>query len=144
MTNTLIFPILAMMLITFLVWLLMYRRRIAFIIKNRIHPESLKTQPDLEAQIPAEVQYAAYNLRNLFELPVLFYALCLLLEHRGMVTTIDVVLAWLFVLGRAAHSAIHCTSNRVMHRFRAYAFSSITLWVMVFYAALRVIYGALL
>ena len=40
------------------------------------------------------------------------------------------VLAWLFVVLRALHSAIQCTYNKVMHRYRAYAAGGWVLWAM--------------
>ncbi len=143
MMSSLLLPVFAMLLLTFCVWFVMAKRRLGYILSNRIHPQSLKTQPEVEERLPPEVQYAAYNLNNLSELPIVFYVVCLLLLHLDMVTTIDVVLAWAFVLGRVVHSVIHCTSNRVISRFRAYALSSIVLWILVFYAMARVVYLAL-
>jgi len=45
-------------------------------------------------------------------------------------------LAWAFVAARVAHSWIHCTYNKVMHRFRAYAlsvFALLALWLRLGY-----------
>ena len=39
-------------------------------------------------------------------------------------------LAWLFVLLRVGHSAIHCTYNKVMHRFYAYVAGGVALWLL--------------
>src|SRR3546814_4167075 len=44
------------------------------------------------------------NLSNQFEWPVFFYAACLLLMQGHLVSTAAVVLAWVFVVGRLAHS----------------------------------------
>ena len=38
---------------------------------------------------------------------------------------------WGFVFLRAIQAAVHCTYNRVMHRFYAYLASSVLLWVML-------------
>jgi len=40
------------------------------------------------------------NLANQFELPVIFYAVAVLLIATGRVTAIDVIAAWVFVAGR--------------------------------------------
>lgn len=73
---------------------------------------------------------AADNFRNLFEMPVLFYAVCLALAAMDFVTPPQIALAWLFVALRAAHSLIHITYNRVMHRFAAYVASSAVVFLM--------------
>ena len=41
-------------------------------------------------------------------------------------------LAWSYVVLRVAHSMIHCTYNRIVHRFTAFALSNVilvALWV---------------
>ncbi len=78
----------------------------------------------------------ANNLKNLFELPVLFYALVLLLLQTGQVDSVYTLCAFGFFVTRVVHSAIHCTYNRVMHRFSVYCISSLFLWAMVVRAAL--------
>ncbi|MGD9021662.1 MAG: MAPEG family protein, partial [Lysobacterales bacterium] len=75
---------------------------------------------------------AANNFANLFEAPVLFYLAILLTLILMVQDTIIVYLAWAYVATRAAHSAIHCTYNRVMHRFRVFIASSfilLAIWV---------------
>jgi len=46
-----------------------------------------------------------------------------------------VVAAWLFVIFRAAHSAVHCTVNIVMLRFYLYLASTLCVWFMAGRAA---------
>ena len=72
----------------------------------------------------------ADNFKNLCELPILFYAVVALSIIAGAVTPLTVQLAWLFVAGRAVHSAIHCTYNAVPHRFAVYFGSALVLWAM--------------
>jgi hypothetical protein len=76
------------------------------------------------------------NLRNLFELPVLFYALTLYLFVTGQADAGYVYAGWIFAAFRALHSAVHCTINIVMLRFWLYAISSAALWFMLIRAAL--------
>ena len=70
------------------------------------------------------------NLKNLFEMPVLFYVAVLLSMVLMIQDTLLVQLAWGYVLLRVVHSAVHCTYNRVMHRFIAYATSYLFLLFM--------------
>ena len=62
---------------------------------------------------------ASDNFRNLFEVPVLFYALCGFLAITQLTTLLLLACAWGYVVLRAAHSYIHLTSNKVMRRFQA-------------------------
>ena len=132
-------PFLAMMLLTMVVWIVMYVRRIGYLKANRVHPQKLTTPENVAGIIPEEVQLPAYNLRNLLELPILFYALCLYLFLTGSVDAIYVGGAWAFVAIRTVHSIIHCSSNVVMQRFAAYMASSVVLWLMVLRAALQLV-----
>ena len=135
--NQIFGPFFAMMFLTFAVWVYMYVRRIAYCKANRIHPQRLAT-PDKAVQLIAEeIQYPAYNLRNLLELPIVFYALCLALFVTGTVDNLFVIAAWAYVGLRTIHSVIQCTTNIVMHRFSVYMASSVVLWIMVLRAALQ-------
>jgi hypothetical protein len=75
------------------------------------------------------------NLKNLFEIPVLFYVLVLYLYATDQVDRIDVVTAWIFVVFRVLHSAVHCTFNLVILRFWLYAISTVAVWVVALRAA---------
>ncbi len=132
MQQTAIFgPVLALMTLTLAVWVFMYVRRIAFIRNERIDPRQLEIPGELARLSPAAVSNPSDNLKNLFELPVLFYALALILFVTNGVDGIYVVTAWLFVLFRVAHSIVHCTFNRVMVRFSCYVAASLALWFML-------------
>jgi hypothetical protein len=126
-----------MMLLTLVVWVYMYARRIPFITRNKLRPEQL-TPSELARLSPPAVSNPSDNLRNLFELPTLFYALVLYLSASGQVDEVQVVAAWGFVIFRVLHSAVHCTINIVLLRFWLYAVSASALWVMVLRAAWRV------
>ena len=138
MAQTSIFaPFFATMLLTLIVWVYMYTRRISFLTKNNISAKEL-TRPGALAQIsPAAVSNPSDNLKNLFELPVLFYALCLYLFLTAQVDAMYVYAAWVFVVFRALHSAVHCTFNLVMLRFYLYLIATLAVWFMLLRAALR-------
>ncbi len=134
-------PMLAMFLLTFAVWTHLYVTRIGFLRREHVRTETLKTPRAAFKVIPDEVNLPAYNLNNLVELPVVFYALCLLLYVSGLTDLVYLVGAWAFVVFRALHSLVHCTFNHVMLRFSLYMLSSIALWFMVIRAALHVFGG---
>jgi len=129
MPDTRIFlPALAMAALTFIVWLRMYFARIGEMKRERIHPQAVATSPQMATLL--KDTRAADNFRNLFELPVLFYLALVIIALTGQVSALTLALAWLFVALRILHSAIHCSYNKVMHRFQAYLAGSIVLWVL--------------
>lgn len=134
-------PVFAMFLLTFVVWLFMYVRRIRFITGSGLTPEQLAVPGELARVSPAVVSNPSDNLKNLFEIPVLFYALALVLFVTGQVDAVYLVAAWAFVAFRALHSAVHCTVNVVMVRFYLYLGSTLALWFMAARAALRHLTG---
>jgi len=129
-------PFFATMLLTLVVWVYMYIRRIAFITSNRISPTDLAVPGALAQLSPAAVSNPSDNLKNLFEIPVLFYALALYLFATDQVDAGYVSAAWVFVVFRALHSAVHCTINIVLLRFYLYLFSTLAVWFMLLRAAL--------
>lgn len=80
---------------------------------------------------------ASDNLQNCFEMPTLFFALCALGIGAHIVTPGLVRAAWVYVALRAAHSAIHCTYNTVLHRFAVYVASCLWLFAMWGWAVTR-------
>ena len=142
MTGTaILLPVVGMFVLTFLVWTYLYIRRIGYMRRQRINPQAVRSPERGRELLPEEINYPAHNLANLSELPIVFYALCLLLYITAMADTIDVAAAWTFLLFRAAHSAIQCTFNRVMLRFSVYMVSALILWFMVARTALRIFPG---
>ena len=123
-----LWPMCALAGLVAVVWLRLYAVRLTEIRTRRIDPQRLARAD--EAVRLLENNSAADNLRNLFEIPVLFFAVCLALYVTGFVTEMQVSLAWGFVMLRAVHSFIHTTYNRVMHRFLAYAVSTIFVFAM--------------
>lgn len=130
-------PFLGLMLLTALVWTYMYVRRLAYIKTQKIPPQELTTPEKAAKLLPEPVALPANNLRNLLELPVLFYALCLFLYVTGWADALHVASAWLFVALRVVHSAIHCTVNIVMLRFLSYFAAALVLWFMLARVLLR-------
>ena len=76
------------------------------------------------------------NLKNLFEIPVLFYALVLYLFATRQVDRLYVDAGWVFVAFRTLHSAVHCTFNIVLLRFYLYLIATLAVFFMAIRAAL--------
>src|SRR5918998_1232267 len=137
MAQTAIFgPFFATMVLTLLVWVYMYTRRIRLITKNNINPKDLAVPGALAQLSPAAVSNPSDNLKNLFEIPVLFYALALYLFVTAQVDATYVNAAWIFVAFRVLHSAVHCTFNLLMLRFYLYLIATLAVWFIAVRAAL--------
>jgi len=135
MNQTVIFaPFFVMMLLTLAVWVYMYAKRIPFIRSSHLRPEQL-TALELARISPPAVANPSDNLKNLFEVPTLFYALALYLYVTRHVDTTYMAAAWVFVAFRVLHSAVQCTVNIIMLRFLLYVVSTLALWFMVIRAA---------
>jgi hypothetical protein len=127
MDKAFLLPLFAMVLLNLLVWLRLYQTRLGEMKRRRIHPQSVASNAQMAT---LEDTRAADNFRNLFELPVLFYAAMLLIIVSRSESVVLLSLAWAFVALRYLHSYIHCTYNRVKDRFSAYLFSGLALWAL--------------
>lgn len=134
-------PFFGLMLLTIVVWTYMYYLRLSFIKRKQVDPQSLATTREVIDVIPANVNTPSENLINLFELPILFYAVCIYLYVTNQLDTAHLVLAYFFLVFRIVHSVIHCTYNKVMHRFYFYLLSSITLWALIILAFMGAVYA---
>lgn len=134
--DTIFSPFFATIFLTFLVWVYMYIRRISFINSRKINPNELATSNALAQITPPSVSNPSDNLKNLFEIPVLFYALVLYLYITNQVDTVYVNVAWIFVAFRVLHSIVHCTFNLIMLRFYLYLFATLAVWFIGLRAAL--------
>ena len=111
----------AMVLLALIVGVRMFYVRIGEMRTRRIHPQAAANS----LQVAERLQHVqtADNFRNLFEVPVLFYALVAVALGAGHVPGWLVAGSWVFVLLRYARSAIHCSYNKVMHRFTVFGLS---------------------
>ncbi len=123
-----VYPVFAMVLLSFVVQGVLGLRRLRAI-SERTYPKGYfrLLQAPAGAELPRQPQAAARNFINLFEVPVLFYALVPLLILFGVESDLSRGLLWAFVGFRYLHSAIHVTVNKVRWRFGAYLAASLAL-----------------
>lgn len=79
---------------------------------------------------PEDAAKRAANYSNQFELPVLFYAVVAFALIAKGADLIMVILAWVFVLTRIVHAAIHIGPNKVRLRSPAFALGFLVLAIM--------------
>jgi hypothetical protein len=128
-------PFFATMILTLVVWVYMYGRRLPFIFSSGLDPKQM-TPLELARLSPPQVSTPSDNLKNLFELPTVFYAVVIYIYVTHQVDASYVAAAWVFFLFRALHSVVHCTFNFIPLRFFLYVISAGALWFMVLRAAM--------
>jgi hypothetical protein len=133
-------PFVGIMLLTLVVWIYMYVRRIPFLMRSGLINQRQLTPGELARQSPPAVANPSDNFKNLFELPVLFYAVVLYLYVTQQVDALYLAAAWVFFGFRVLHSVVHSTFNPIPLRFALYMLGSIALWLMVLRIALTVLH----
>lgn len=124
------YPAVVLVLMTLLTYAYLLRVKVRENRAGRVNRERWTLHEDAW---PESVLKVNNNLRNQFEMPVLFYGVCFMLWALEAVDLVALVAAWLFVLTRFVHAWIHLGSNRMRHRARAFAAGW---WVLVFMVVL--------
>jgi hypothetical protein len=88
---------------------------------------------------PESVLKINNNIRNQFEVPVLFYVLTIMLWQLHQTGVLVQALAWMFVASRLVHAYIHVGSNYVPARRRIFMFGCIVVLAMTGVAAWAVL-----
>jgi hypothetical protein len=119
-----VYPVFALVAWTFVILL-----RLAYVrFTSRLRFEDFALGES--SAVPPRVAQPNRNYMNLLDLPVLFYAACLLLYAHGAFPAVAPVLAWLYVGLRIVHSLVHITYNKVLHRFLAFGISNFVLMAL--------------
>jgi hypothetical protein len=138
MTSTILTPMLAMIVWTFVMWTWMYATRIPAMKKARINPSKMKLKSEMDV-LPNEVKRIADNYNHLHEQPTIFIALIVYLHLTGQTGDLMVGLAWLYVALRIAHSLIQALWNFIPVRFFVFSASTLVLIVMTGMAVLAAV-----
>ncbi len=92
-------------------------------------------------QEPPHLDRITRNLANQFELPVIFYAVVVLLVATKNVTTIDVIAAWVFVAGRVIHTLVQTLTDNVPLRGQVFLINFAGVVVLVGHVVLLALDG---
>ncbi|WBH17144.1 MAPEG family protein [Sphingomonas radiodurans] len=124
-----LWPTFALVALVFVVWFTLFFQRMRHM--RRTPPKAADfASGEASMRYFQPVEMPANNLANLFEMPVLYFALVPLLIITAQANVIQVTLAWLFVTARAVHSLIHIGPKKVPARFLVYLVSVIALMAM--------------
>ena len=79
---------------------------------------------------PEESLRFSTAIRNQFETPVLFYAVCLAAFVTDNANIVMILLAFIYAIIKVVHVYIHTTTGKLRHRFRVFVFSWSVLGLM--------------
>lgn len=127
-SSPIFWPVLAQVFLTLVMFIVLGARKARAIKAGTVN----RQQAALDNRVwPEDVVKVSNNIANQFEVPVLFYVLCLVIHSVNAAGTVALVLAWLFVLSRYAHAYVHVGSNYVPMRLRLFLFGCLVLLVML-------------
>ena len=129
-TQMLVLACASQVILTLIVCMTMLVHRVMLMKKLRLHPQAVALSADRLKHYKDTRLSDNYN--HLFELPVVFYVLCMLAIICQHVPNWLVAMAWGFVFSRVVHSLIQCTYNRVMHRFSVFFIGLLIIIIMWF------------
>jgi hypothetical protein len=131
MTNNsyvLFYPMLAMFLCTFLILLRNVQVRMIAGLKGQLSNEYFELFRGTEP--PEVILKTGNHLRNLMEMPPLFYIVTLAIMLTQLTDTIFLMLAWSYFTFRVGHGLVHLTINKVPPRFFFFILSNVVLLAM--------------
>jgi len=111
-TEATIWPVIAHVALVFCLYLLLSTRRMRAVRQGQARPEQFREN----REEPTESLVVKNAIANQFELPVLFYAVSILLYLVDADNPVTVAGGWLFVALRYVHAYVHVTSNRLRYR----------------------------
>jgi hypothetical protein len=132
-------PLLVQVALTFAIGLRMAAGRVAAVRSRKVHPRDIALR---EPNWPRQLMQLQNAYLNQFEMPVLFYALTVLVLITRTGDLLFVVPAWIFVALRLAHAYVHVTTNRVPRRGLLFIAGALVLLVMWIIFAVRLVSAA--
>ena len=125
-------PVLAQIFLTLTMFILLGVRKTMAVKAGEVN----RQQAALNNRVwPEDVVKVSNNIANQFEVPVLFYVLCLLLYSINAAGMVAIVLAWMFTLSRFAHAYVHIGSNFVPMRLRLFLVGCLVVIAMLILVA---------
>ena len=133
-------PVLALIVWSLLIWIWMYAKRIPAMSKAKVNPRDARFPGSL-SMLPDDARAAADNYNHLMEQPTIFYALAFITYLLGQQSPFTAAMAWTYVGLRVVHSLVQVTVNLVPVRFLLFALSTVVLMVWTACVVLSVAQG---
>ena len=134
-----LYPVLALVVWTLVMWLWMYATRIPAMQKAQINPDDARHPGTYVDKMPANVRSVADNYNHLHEQPTIFYALMFFAALTGGADHVATYLAWAYVGLRVVHSFVQVLSPKVTLRFMMFALASLVLFILAGKEVVRIL-----
>ena len=131
-------PVVALLLLTCVVWAWMYATRIPAIGKLGMKLDANLPNGQQMSELPPRVRWKADNYNHLLQQPVMFYAITLTLALLGAGEGLNLTLAWWYVGLRVVHTLHQTLWNKIEIRFVLFSLSSLVLIALIVRAALLI------
>lgn len=109
-----LYPLFVMFLLSVFVGLRMLQLRFRAVMQDNLNPVYFKLNRG--GKPPAYMAQAEQHFTNLYETPLLFYVVIVLIYVLSMTDIFLVALAWLYVASRFIHAHIHMNNNKILRR----------------------------
>jgi hypothetical protein len=131
-------PLFVQVLLTFVLLYWMAYLRTSSVIRGEVREHDIALR---EPNWPPRATQVANAFHNQLELPLFFYLLTVLAWITHHADLVFVMMAWLFVMLRVVHAAIHVTDNNLRRRGGVFLVSAIVLTLMWAIFMLRILLG---
>lgn len=133
-----LYPLFVMVLLSMVVGLRMLQLRFRAVLQDGLPPAYF--QLNRGGKPPAYMLQAEQHYTNLYETPVLFYAVVILIYVLNMTNLFSLILAWAYIASRLVHAYVHLGQNRLSQRRHSFLTSIgliAMLWSYVFISLLK-------
>ena len=111
--RTVLLPLFVHVLLTFVLGFWAAYLRVQAVRTRAVHPRDVSLR---ELNWPREVLKVTHAFDNQLEMPLLYYVLTILAWLTKQADLLFVLLAWVFVVLRLLHAAVHVSSNNLRQR----------------------------
>ena len=128
-----LYPMFVLVILTVVVGFRMLQLRYRAVFQENLNPGYFKLNRG--GKPPVYMTQAEQHYINLFESPVLFYVVCVLLYLTQFVDMVSLTLSWGYVLTRLVHAYIHMGQNKILMRRNVFLLSIaiiVALWCYVY------------
>jgi hypothetical protein len=136
--DIILWPVFVQVGLTFFLLFWMAHLRIGAVRRREVHMGDVALRQPAWPQRTTQVANAFHNQ---LELPLLFYVVVILAMFTRKADMLFVVLAWIFVVTRMVHAAIHVTDNDMRNRLLAFAVGAVALLIMWILFAVKILTG---
>lgn len=136
--DAILLPVAGHLCLIFFLFVMVSIKRLNAVQEHQVHIDDLADR----SNEPEVSRRWVNNLNNQFEVPTLFYALIGLLYATQSVTTAQLALAWVFLIGRVLHSYAQISGDHVALRGRVFAINFLALfgmWVLFLLGRMEVL-----